>query len=134
MLLDELGSLLASAGLGTIGTDLFLAHEPPDPDALIALHEYGGTAPLHAQGTDAPALEMPRVQVVTRGARDDYTGARERAERAYRALGGISNRTIQGTWYVRVRALQSPFSLGPDANGRHRIAFNVEVTKAPALL
>jgi hypothetical protein len=132
MLLDELGSFLASAGVGTVGADLFLAHEPPDPDALIALYEYGGSAPVHAQGADAPALEMPRVQVVARGARGDYAEARARAERAYRSLDGIANRTIQNAWYVRVRALQSPFSLGPDANGRYRIAFNAEITKAPA--
>ena len=48
----------------------------------------------------------------------------------HEALDGVVNQTINGTSYVRVAALQSPFFLEFDDNKRYLFAVNFTVTKA----
>jgi hypothetical protein len=122
MILEEVSSYLStnghpSAGLGSL---------PNTPDDAFALYEYGGSAPMLVKRVQAPVLEYPRFQVITRS--KSYATARIKAERIYRLLAGYSG-LMGGVGYSRVKALQSPFFLDRDDAGRARFVCNYEATK-----
>jgi chloramphenicol 3-O-phosphotransferase len=128
--IDEIATFVASACSLTVGTDLFKGMLPPEPDEAACVYEYPGSAPDYVMGSASIDQENPRVQIVFRGERDDYETPRDTAETAYRALAAVANQSLSSTRYLNIEPLQSPFALGPDGNGRHRIAFNCQITKA----
>lgn len=132
--LDEVAAFLASEGLGTVGTDLFSTEMPATPNACGCVYESGGSAPDMPLGSSTPRFENPTVQVVFRGAPDDYTGPRVKAQSAFDAMIGISaDQVLSGTKYLQVLALQQPFPLGgKDGNKRWKIVCNFLIQKEPS--
>jgi len=129
-LLDEVATYLQdTVSAGTIGTSLFKGIMPTTPDVCVAVYEYGGLAPDHGFGTAAISVEYPRIQIVVRGAAQDYDGPRDRAETIYQALAKVANTTLSSTQYLSIDPIQSPFLLRRDANGRVEIVFNCQVIK-----
>jgi len=130
--LDDIAVFVATtAGLGTVGTDVFKGIMPPTPDVCAAVYEYGGLPPDYALGTAGISQEYPRVQIVVRGAAQDYDGPRDRAETAYQAIAAVANTTVNSVRYQYINPLQAPFFLKRDENDRVYIAFNVEAGKDP---
>lgn len=125
--LTELGSVLQTAGVGTVGTSIFLSGLPMEPVTAVGLMEYGGAAP---QWTfNQIAWEQPRVQVQVRSV-SGYAAARTLARQAWDALAAIRNQSISGIWYMQVAMLQSPFMLTRDEHSETvTFVFNVEVWK-----
>ncbi len=132
MLLDDVLTILAEAGIATVGENLFKAEMPDSPDTAIAVREYGGLAPAYVFGGLHPSEERPRVQVECRAL--DYDVARARIERCARTLGAVRERVVNGTHYHRISPLGPPVPLGEDRGGRARIVVNVEACKAPSPL
>lgn len=133
MLLPELATYLQSAGIGTLGTDLFYGRVPASPDVCTVLMEYGGLPIEPDLGTPTIRLEFPRVQVLTRGLKDDYDTPRLKAQAVLVALTAIVNQSLSGVAYKVAAALQSPFFLRRDQNDRVEIACNYQVMKAPSV-
>jgi hypothetical protein len=78
---------------------------------------------------DGTAIDRPRVQVTVHAR--TYAAADAQAQACHRALARIVNQTAaDGTRYLRVVPIQSPFELGLDTAGRAVVAFNVECWKA----
>lgn len=128
-LADDVAAFLAGAGLGLVaGTNLFLQDVPAQPDALVAVIEYPGRGPVGTHD-DPASIEVPRFQVYARAAQYDAAAARASAEAAYKALRAVTNQTLSGTFYLAIRALQSPFLLHRDENQRVVFAVNFEATK-----
>ena len=127
--LSEMATFIASACSLTVGTTVFRGTLPATPDACCAIYEYGGEAPTTTFGVAAIALEYPRVQIVFRGARNDYDAPRALAETAYRACAAANHQSLSSTRYLAMEPLQSPFLLRRDENERVVIAFNVRLTK-----
>lgn len=132
MLLDDLGVFLEGLALVTVGTDLQLGTLDLEPSECCALIEYAGDQPLRNQSegaarSGAQTGERPRIQLLCRS--ETYSAGRSLIQSIWSALDGIVNQTINGVWYVRVRALQSPFLLETDQNGRYMFGANFEVTK-----
>lgn len=134
MLLPEVTAFLAAEGLGTVETDLFWAEMPATPDACGTVYEGGGSGPEMGLGSSAVVVENPTVQIVFRGAPNDYSGPRAKAQLALAAMVGISvEQVLTGTKYLIVRALQQPFPMGgKDENKRWRIACNYLIEKEPS--
>lgn len=133
MLLTEIATFLAAEGLGTLGTDLFQAKMPASPNACGAVYESGGSAPDPGFGSSSLRFENPAVQIIFRGAPDDYSGPRTKAQSAFVSMTGIStDQVLSGTKYQLVLALQQPFSLGQDKNDRWRISCNFLIQKEPS--
>lgn len=136
-LLDDIAIYLESLGVGTRGVTLFegtLPQEGPGlgpPDQVIALYEIPGMGAEHIHNVVGPAVEQPSVQVRVRGAPFGYAQARALAQQAFLALDGLTNQTLNGTFYRSIFALQSPFGLGTDAWNRPAILFNIRCAKAP---
>lgn len=126
--LTGLGSVLQTAGVGTVGTSIFYGSLPMEaPDNAIALVEYGGAAPQWS--FNQIEWEQPRVQVLVRSV-SGYVSARAWAHAAWEALAVVKNQAIGGVWYQQVAMLQSPFVLTLDERERQvTFVFNVEVWK-----
>lgn len=99
---------------------------PATPDVIGVLNEYGGLPPEGAFGVVGVKYENPSVQLVFRGAPNDYAGPMAKARTAWAALAGIQPGAIPGgsTVFLTVVPQQSPFSLGQDENNRYEIACN----------
>ncbi len=128
MLLPELGTYLQTAGIGTLGTDLFLGLLPPTPDNCVVIAEYGGMAPEHNQGTLTLRYEFPRVQVLVRNT--SYATGMLKARDIMGDMAAAADSTMSGVVYHSVDALQSPFFLQRDDNNRWVFACNYQVFKA----
>jgi len=132
--LEEIVAFLDSEGLGTAGTDLFTARMPTRPDACGVIYETGGIAPDHGFGGSAVRFESPAIQVVFRGAKEDYDGPRANAKTAWTSLAGVEAQALSGTTYNWIHPLQSPFVLEAPSEknmGRWSIAFNALIEKEP---
>jgi hypothetical protein len=136
MILDDLGLYLQTAGLGTLGTTLFLGGFPLDApnittqDAITALVETPGFPPVYIHDVVPPSREQPVVQILTRGSPYDYAGARSWAQDIFLALGSLHNQELSGTLYLSCLPLQSPFHLREDDFARPVITCQFRVDKA----
>ena len=134
MLLDELGTFLQQAGIGTVGTTLFKGQLPMDApavavqDALVALIETPGLPPVRTH--DLARYEMPVIQVASRGVPYGYVTARQKAHDAWMALDGVRNQTLGSGFYLWIEALQSPWWLRSDELNRPVIVFSIRAARA----
>lgn len=126
MTLEEIVGFLQENGLGVAGQSIFFAGLPEIPDDATSCWEYGGSAPAHVKGQQAPILEYPRVQILVRA--KGYSEARTQAERIYRLLDGFSG-VLGGVAYAQIRANQQPAFMDRDDKGRARIVANYSITK-----
>lgn len=139
MVLAEVTTYLASQGIGTAATDLFYGPmKEAYPDAVVLVQEYGGLTdepnlsdptPTAAPAGKSIRLEFPRIQILCRGARNDYNTPRAKAEAARVALTKVLNQTLSGVRYLAIEPIQPPFPLSADENERERIVFNCQITK-----
>ncbi len=110
--MEEIVTFLASEGLGTAGTDLFFGKMPATPAACGVVYETGGIAPDLGFGSSVARSESPAIQVVFRGAKEDYDGPRAKAKTAWASLVSVeAPQTLTGTIYNWIHPLQSPFVL-----------------------
>jgi len=133
MLLDDIGDLLSTGGIGTLGSTsdygIFLGIMPSQPSKVVSIQETGGIEPYRRMtGTAGNVVaERPRIQIFIRS--DEYSTGREKANDAWKLIESLPEREINGTRYLYAEAVQSPFLIGRDDNARFLITFNVDVVK-----
>lgn len=125
--LDDLKDLMSTGG---VTTTIYKGLMPPSPDEAFQIVETGGAPPVRAFRSSAgeAVVERPTVQIVRRS--PSYQRARAEMNYAYRLLDGAGDRTVNGTRYLFIEALQSPFHLGRDETNREQVACNFRVHKA----
>jgi hypothetical protein len=132
--LDDLVVYLQAQGLGTPAVSLFNGGIPEDAagslDEVLALMTHAGLPPTYIHDKAAPDLEQPAVQVLIRGGPYGDAVAQQRAQQAFVALASVHNQTLNGTFYLWVRPLQSPFKLRMDELHRPIIVFNLLCAKS----
>ena len=130
---DVMTYLTTVGALGlTAGTNAFAVPFPEQAqDQAVCLIEYPGNSPEHAAGPSltAPLYERPRFQIVCRDVEANAATCRALAESIYAALDGLADTTLGSARYLLIRALQSPFYLSTDGNGRHRYVCNYMAEK-----
>jgi hypothetical protein len=126
VILEALGDYLQTNSIGTLGTNIFLGKMPATPDYCITIYEYEGMAPEESFGNTAYEIDKPRIQVVVRGARDDYPTARNSSKTVRDILAAITDVTISSTKVLRVASLGAFIPLGLDDKDRPRIAANFQ--------
>lgn|GEM_PF-1452845 len=134
-LVDSTSALILLSGTGGTGNlvKARLLDHSKVPDTIIGLYETAGWAPqwVMTTGTTSPAFERPGLQAIARST--SYATARGYAYRVHRILDNVVNKmlphTSSGTLYQRIAAVNSPFSLGQDQNGRFLLSVNFDVTK-----
>lgn len=107
---------------GVTGVLVHSAIPPEPPVRVCVLLDRPGVTPQfdHSDGM----VEMPRVQVVCRGA--NWDEAHTDAEAAWLSL-NRHNFMIDGTRYMAVKPLSSVADLGMDENRRRLVGFNAQV-------
>jgi hypothetical protein len=129
--LEALGDYLQTQSQGTLGTNLFLGVMPESPDAVVCLYEGPGLAPMETMGVSAFAVDQPGLQVISRGLRGDYPGARDKARTVRGLLAAITETTISGIHIMRVSADGALLPMGEDQNGRPMISMNFSCAVRP---
>jgi hypothetical protein len=128
-ILDAIGSVLQTAGVGTSGTTLFLSRMPETPDACVAVYESGAGYVIYTQGSTVGAqLNITNIQVSARGVREDYETPRTKITSTITALESVSETTVLGIRLLRIEQIGRPIPLGYDDNDRPRIVMNFAVT------
>jgi len=127
MLIEDLGTYLQNSGHGTLGSTLFIYQLPDEPDTCLALRGYEGIDPSYSHDSVLPSFERPRLQLTARSATIETAMAMAWA--AWRNLSRIKNESINGSFYLAVRPLQSPFIMERDSSNRWIAAANFEVWK-----
>lgn len=111
---------LASNGLGTAGTSIFVNTKPATPDNIISVFGYAGSPPQRTHDTSGNV--RPGIQVWVR---DTSAGTgRTRIESVFNLLDGLSNTSLSGVFFLGVMANQSPIPMGDDENGRKEFVVN----------
>ena len=115
-----IAAYLASNGLGTTGSTIFVNTRPATPDNIISVFGYAGSPPERTHDTSGNS--RPGIQVWVR---DTSAGTgRTRIESVFNMLDGITNTTLSGTFFLAVQANQSPIPMGDDENGRKQFVVN----------
>ncbi len=120
MIFDEIGT---GTDYGTLGTNIFVNTKPATPDNLISVFGYAGRAPSVVHDCDGEG--RPGVQVWVRNT--SAATARSTIESIFGELDGLTNITINGTYYLGIFANQHPEPMGKDENGRSEFSVNFSV-------
>lgn len=123
--LVALAEKLNSASVAVTASNMFIGIMPDTPDLCVALYEYAGAAPLEVMRDDSATLEQPSVQVMTRGARNDYPAARELMVNVRDTLCSITDETISGVRFLRVHNQSSMNALGTDEKDRPEFSLSL---------
>lgn len=128
---EELVNLLGAATTPlTFGTDLFFgsgAEIPSVETPLVSVIITAGPPEIRFQ---TGSYVRPGAQITCRA--KEYTDARDMAYNVYRALAGVRNRTVAGTWYREIYPVQEPFDNGLDDQDRVQFVFNIVAVKNPS--
>lgn len=131
-ILEAVGNKLATDGLGTLGTNIFLSIMPDTPDLCTAVYEYAGQSPLDTFGASVNiALDRPNVQVMTRASRNEYVAARDRAVNVRNALAKVSNVNLSGIQVLRIAPASAINHIGLDEKDRPLITITFNVVCVP---
>jgi hypothetical protein len=133
MILDEIANHLQAEGIGIIGQTLFMGSMPQDEpgtggqDAIMALIEIPSRGPFRTH--DLTLLELPRLQIQTRGTPYGYPAARQKAQDAWEALEAVTNQVLSGVTYLRIEAQRSVSWLRTDDLQRPYLIFDIECSR-----
>lgn len=131
-ILEAVGNKLATDGLGTLGTNIFLSLMPDTPDLCTAVYEYSGLTPIDTFGASVNIqLDRPSIQVMTRAGRNDYVAARDRAVNVRNALAKVSNSNLSGIQILRIAPLSAINAIGLDEKDRPLVTVSFTVVCVP---
>lgn len=124
MLVDDIGKLLETQGIGKVDEDLMLSAWKPENDEIALatlLLENPGERPVGTR------LKKPYLQVITRS--PDYAAGMARMEAIEAELHLLKNAHINGVKYHLIEALAGPGEIAPDARDRRQFSQNYRVLK-----
>jgi hypothetical protein len=128
--ISALADHISTNSLGTQGTSLFIGTMPDTNILTAALTEYDGSV-IETQASGI-ALYQPSLQIRVKGVAEDYTTPRARIVAIQTLLAAITNQTVSGVAFLRVRPTSSILSLGQDDRLRWSFSCNFEITIAQA--
>lgn len=116
--LTAIGTILQNAGVGTMATDIWGAEMPDTPDASVAVLEATGFGPMFTMGAAGAAISRPRVRVLARAARGDYSAAKTKIDACVAALGVIRASTVAGVTFLTILQETDPYPVRFDDDDR----------------
>lgn len=121
---SNLAWLRRSSTVGTPGEqNFFIGDLPSSPTEAVALNEYPGDQPLYFLGGGGSEIERPRIQLTVRA--EDYERSRELVHEIYDLVKDHGPFTLNGTTYLKFRAISRPSEISPDAENRTLFSLNV---------
>lgn len=122
-LLNEIGDYLATAGVGTVATNIFIGVQPAEPANCISL--FGLLGANIGNQREVASLNFPRFQVVVRNEAYDTASDKLAAVRA--ALHNKYGLILPNWRIMRCHAEQEGGPIGEDAQGRYEFSINFMV-------
>jgi len=116
-LIDDIATQLQTAGIGTVGTDIFKSYLPDNVTNSMAVLDTGGTQP----DPDIPTKE-PTFQIVIRNA--TYSAGKTLLDAIRSALHQKANVTYGSTYFYFILAISEGGHLGRNDNGFDEFSIN----------
>ena len=124
--IEAIADFLEDEDFGVAGTNLFIGQLPDTAGFAILLTEYDGNVIETFQS--GIALYQPSLQVRVQGVTDDYATPRDTLKAIQAALAGITNQTLSGVHFQRIKPSTTILSLGQDETLVFQFSANFEVT------
>ncbi len=126
---QEFSEMIEDASIGTRGSgDAWSIHTgsmPDKPDEIIASFDTGSFEPPDPKWS----RDFPTVQVLVRGAPEDFPNSRAKADAIKNALLGLTARTVGSNLYVGIYMLTDIIGLGRDESDRPRFSLNFRTVR-----
>lgn len=126
----DIKDLLVTAGIGTFasttGWSISISRAPDSPNQMVSIIWIGGPAP-----NPKFLFDQPSIQVMVRGAPEDYLATEAKAQDVKDALLGLPAQTINGTPYVGIWALGDTQFVGYDESERPTFTSNWRIRVEP---
>jgi hypothetical protein len=103
-----------------IESNIFLGDKPETPDSLICIYPSGGYNPLVDHSRNI--IDRPTFQIIVRDI--SYSSGITRCEAIKSTLNGISNQTINGSFYLSIYQQGDVLHLGKDTKNRTEFSIN----------
>lgn len=124
--INAIADHLTANNLGVQGTSLFIGQLPDNTVLASVLTEYEGTfTETFATGM---AISVPQLQIRVVGVPEDYETPRARIASMQSLLNQVSNQTIGGVKFLRIRPSSTILAMGQDDRLRWGFSANFEVT------
>lgn len=123
---NAVADYLQTNNYGTKGTNLFIGMLPDTDSLSTVLTEYEGS--LTETFASGMALSIPQLQIRVRGVSEDYATPRTRISDIVQLLNGVSNVSIGGYQFLRIRPTSTVLAMGQDDRLRWQFSVNMEVT------
>lgn len=139
-LLDAIGAYLQAETASrpanqrlVLGQNLFLGRFPAEaPNAAVLVQMYTGLPPNFTMGNAAIAIDNPKIQILTRGEREDYPGAYEMSVLVQNILASIVSTTeIYGVSIMRLAPMGTANYGGYDQTDRPKFTQNFQAMLQP---
>lgn len=119
-LIEEIATLMQTAGIGTLGTNLYVSYLPADICPAIAVIDTGGMTP----DIDLPTKE-PTFQVFIRDA--SYEAGKAKLDAVRALLHQKRNGTLTTTYYYYIYALAEGGHIGRNEAGQDEFSINFKI-------
>lgn len=116
-LISDIATQLATAGVGTVATDIFYSSAPDSPAALVAVLDTGGAEPDKYLPTKEPTF-----QVYVRSS--SYALGKAKLDAIRTALHQKANVTYGLTYFYFILAMAEGGHIGKDEQGRDEFTIN----------
>lgn len=116
-ILNDLATYLQTAGIGTLGTNLFESFMPGTPDNAVGIYATGGPAP----DPDLPT-HSPTFQVIVRAS--DYPSGEAKLASVRSALHQVANQLIGSTYFYYILANSEGGHIGRNERGLDEFSIN----------
>jgi len=120
----DIATKLATAGIGVLGTSIFVGREPGLSTLTITLLDVGGAAP-----NPKYARDFLDLQIVVKGAPNDYVSARTKAEAIKNNLLGAAAYTVGTEIYFAFNMRGDINFIGYDKNNQPSFTLNFRIIK-----
>ena len=101
-----------------------LGYMPDHPDSMVTIYENSGQSPQFTLGSGGIAIDMPMVQVLVRGAPDDYVTPRDKIDAIRSLLATVLEITVTGVNIMRLTPMGNINALGVDSKRRFTFSVN----------
>lgn len=116
-IIGDIATYLQTAGLGTVGTDIFASYTPDAADNIICVLDTGGTMPDPYIPTKSPTF-----QVFVRAS--DYETGRAKLDQVRATLHKLVNTTVGSTYFYYILAQSEGGSIGRNERGLDEFSMN----------
>lgn len=121
-----LATYLEDQGVGTKAGDIFIGVRPDIDGLSILLTQSGGDIiETYASGIQ---IYRPQLQIRVRGLPEDFVNPFTKIESVQSTLVGITNQTLSGIDFLRVKPLTGILAIGQDDNLAYEFTANFEVS------